>query len=372
MIRHLYLRNFKCFEELSLTLGDLTLITGANGAGKSTIIQALLLLRQTNDDKVVDLHSHVKINGDLIDLNDADSMRYALSDSGDIDIRLTNESGERLEVTVKDALTTDKVASCVVSDNLDEALRSWSLFDGDFVYLYADRTPPSASYAWGVESGTDSRLGDKRGSRSAFRFYDSMRKNESVAVESLCLLKDDKSVFANVSAWIGEIMGSPIKVSADSISTDQVRLSFSRGMQGGVMELSPLNVAFGNSYIFPIVLAVLTAPSGSLILIENPEAHLHPAAQFRMGLFLARAARSGVQVIIETHSDHLLNGVRVMAKREGLTNDCSVEIHYIYQDEESPELHYDERVVLEEYGSLDHWPAGFFDEWELALREINA
>lgn len=371
MIRHLLLRNFKCFDELSLTLGDLTLITGANGAGKSTIIQSLLLLRQTNDDKVVDLHQQVKLNGDLIELNDADSMRYALSDSTDVCIELTDEQRKKLAVTVKNAVTTEKVVQCTIEGDLDEALRSWSLFGKDFVYLYADRTAPSALYARGIESGTDSRLGDKHGSRAAFRFYESMRMNEEVAVKELCLLKHNPTVFANVSAWIGEIMGNPVSISATPVSPDQISLSFSRELPGYVMELSPLNVALGNSYIFPIVLAVLTAPAGSLLLIENPEAHLHPAAQFRMGRFLAEASRNGIQIVVETHSDHLLNGIRVAAKETNLTDGCSVEIHYIYQDADNPELHYDERIVLEADGSLDHWPAGFFDEWELALRAIN-
>lgn len=146
-------------------------------------------------------------------------------------------------------------------------------------------------------------------------------------------------------------------------------------MQGNEIAFSPLNVAFGNSYILPIILAVLTAPENSLLIIENPEAHLHPSAQFRTGQLLALAAEHGIQIIVETHSDHLLNGVRVMTKAgmegKGRTDAGKVEIHYIYQDKDHPELHLNERIVLEEDGTLDHWPQGFFDEWELALRQIN-
>lgn len=372
MIRHLQLKNFKCFDDLSFTLGDLTLITGENGAGKSSIIQALLLLRQSNDDKVVDLHKQVRINGDLIDLGSADAMRYALSETGDIDIILSNEKQEKLAFSIKDAVTTDVVNRCESSDNLDDALRTWSLFDKDFVYLYADRTAPCSSYQKGIESNTDSRLGDKHGNRAAFRLYSSMSNNEKVAVREMCLRAEHDTVFVSTSDWIGHIMGYPVTVSAAPLPNDQVELKYAREMQGGDVQLSPMNVAFGNSYIFPIVLGVLTAPAGSLVIIENPEAHLHPAAQLRMGCFLARAALNGIQVIVETHSDHLLNGVRVMAKGEQLTEKCHVEIHYIFQEEENSNLHSDDRIVLESDGSLDHWPSGFFDEWELALRAINS
>ena len=61
---------------------------------------------------------------------------------------------------------------------------------------------------------------------------------------------------------------------------------------------------FGHSYVLPIILAVLTAPKNSIIFIENPESHLHPSAQRRVGEFLAHAAEAGIQIIIESHSDH--------------------------------------------------------------------
>ena len=171
------------------------------------------------------------------------------------------------------------------------------------------------------------------------------------------------------------IMGSDVSLAAAQETADRVTLSYSKNVQGNEIAFSPLNVAFGNSYILPIILAVLTAPENSLLIIENPEAHLHPSAQFRTGQLLALAAEHGIQIIVETHSDHLLNGVRVMAKAgmegKGRTDAGKVEIHYIYQDKDHPELHLNERIVLEEDGTLDHWPQGFFDEWELALRQIN-
>ena len=369
MLHHIALKNFKCFEELRINLKNLTLITGINGAGKSSIVQALLLLRQSNDDKKVDLHKQVKIDGDLVDLIHADAMRYIFSKSSDIEINLTNDK-TTIDFVIKDAVKETKEATCIPSENLDEFLETCSLFDENFVYLYAERTPPQRSYRKYSESATDSRLGDKHGNLTAYRFYQAMSGNENIQIPALKLSKENDTVIGNTSAWINQIMNSSIKISANEESTDQISINYVTNIHGDELISSPLNVAFGNSYILPIVLAILTAPVGSLIIIENPEAHLHPSAQFRMGNFLALAAQCGIQLIIETHSDHLLNGVRVMAKKKVIDAD-KVEIHYISQDEEDPRIHQDERILLEEDGSLSHWPNGFFDEWELALREIN-
>ena len=72
----------------------------------------------------------------------------------------------------------------------------------------------------------------------------------------------------------------------------------------------PVHVGFGLTQVLPIIVAALSRQRKDLLLIENPEVHLHPAGQAKMGRFLSQVAAAGVQVMIETHSDHVLNGVR--------------------------------------------------------------
>lgn len=151
---------------------------------------------------------------------------------------------------------------------------------------------------------------------------------------------------------------------ADGNPTEgRVKLVFSTPSTG---RISSLNMAFGNTYILPIVLAVLTAPRDSLIIIENPEAHLHPKAQLRIGELLSIAAQNGVQIIIETHSDHLLNGIRKSAKDNSIES-SNVAIFYV---EESDGEHVKTEITLNQDGSLNRWPQGFFDEWERAMSDI--
>ena len=367
MLHHIALKNFKCFEELRINLKNLTLITGINGAGKSSIVQALLLLRQSNDDKKVDLHKQVKIDGDLVDLIHADAMRYIFSKSSDIEINLTNDK-TTIDFVIKDAVKETKEATCIPSENLDEFLETCPLFDENFVYLYAERTPPQRSYRKYSESATDSRLGDKHGNLTAYRFYQAMSGNENIQIPALKLSKENDTVIGNTSAWINQIMNSSIKISANEESTDQISINYVTNIHGDELISSPLNVAFGYSYILPIVLAILTAPVGSLIIIENPEAHLHPKGQRKMGELIALCASRGVQVFLETHSDHVMNGIRISVKNK-MINSNQVKV-YFFNNNNGTSFHNVESPKILENGRFDFWPDGFFDEWEKALDEI--
>src|SRR5438046_1441121 len=91
-------------------------------------------------------------------------------------------------------------------------------------------------------------------------------------------------------------------------------VTYSLGHQVASSEYRPTNVGFGITYALPIVVSILSARPGSLVIIENPEAHLHPRGQVRMGELLSLASTAGIQVLIETHSDHVLNGIRLAVR----------------------------------------------------------
>ena len=125
------------------------------------------------------------------------------------------------------------------------------------------------------------------------------------------------------------------------------------------------HAGFGLSYMLPVVVAFLSQP-GFLCLVENPESHLHPRGQTMLAILATQAAKSGVQLIVETHSDHFLDGVRI-AVRNGLL------------DSEDTAIHYFERVngrttvtspTIDSDGRLSEWPTGFFDQHELNLSEL--
>ena len=127
----------------------------------------------------------------------------------------------------------------------------------------------------------------------------------------------------------------------------------------------PIHTGFGLTQILPIVVAALSADKGDLLLVENPEVHLHPAGQAAMGEFLAEVAAAGVQVMIETHSDHVLNGIRRAVKKGILApEDAALHFFRLRQDDEQEGAVQVESPILDREGNVDLWPEGFFDQFD--------
>ena len=370
MLTQITLDRFKCFNHLYMPLKPLTLIAGVNGAGKSSVIQALLMLVQSCRDKDYDWNSHVVINGDLTDLDNARFLMYNSAEAGQgtVDVTVENDDEQQISFSITPK-QTDRVASCVTEGNLKEAKEQWPLFADSFVYLYADRDRPRGKYI-ARSSRMDSRLGDITANNAAFLLAREINANKNVSIEGLKRQEaKDTSVLRNVSAWISYIMGETVEVTAKETEKDkEARFEYTITNKNGEGQvLSPLNMPFGHSYILPIVLAVLTAPKDSLIMIENPESHLHPSAQTRMGEFLSRAANEGIQIIIETHSDHLMNGIR-LACRHKIISPEKIEMDLIGRESTDSKEHTRFHIKLNDDGTVVSWIPGFFDEWEEALK----
>jgi predicted ATPase len=124
------------------------------------------------------------------------------------------------------------------------------------------------------------------------------------------------------------------------------------------------HVGFGLTHVLPIVLSVLASQPGDMVIIENPEAHLHPAAQTRLVGFLARAAASGVQIVVETHSDHVLNSLRVAVKQRVILSE-QISLNFFSASEPRHV-----RIPMGQHGELKNWPHGFFDEYDHALKKL--
>ena len=143
--------------------------------------------------------------------------------------------------------------------------------------------------------------------------------------------------------------------------------SFDRARDVASQQYRSTNVGFGLSYTIPVILALL-APKHTMCLVENPEAHLHPSGQTKLAELAARATSAGVQIFVETHSDHFMDGVRI-AVRDGVISPSDVAFHYFSRDGNksivtSPEIDPD--------GRLSKWPAGFFDQHDENLVSLLA
>ena len=118
------------------------------------------------------------------------------------------------------------------------------------------------------------------------------------------------------------------------------------------------NVGFGLSYVLPVIVSLLSAKPGSLLIIENPEAHLHPKGQTKLGELCARAAAAGVQVLAETHSDHFMDGARI-AVHDALLSHEDICFNYFRKKDYKTTV---STPLIDSSGRLSDWPDGFFDQ----------
>lgn len=167
-----------------------------------------------------------------------------------------------------------------------------------------------------------------------------------------------------VETWASDII-RPIKITAQwppGITASTIRFQ-----EPGLLSepIRPTNMGFGFSYALPVIVAGLLTRPGDLLIVENPEAHLHPGGQSKLGRFLARVAGSGAQVIVETHSDHVLNGARLAVAEERVLAPEDAIVHY-FGEEEAGSV----PIEFTEKGELTEWPQGFFDQIERDLGRL--
>ncbi|MCL7421791.1 MAG: DUF3696 domain-containing protein [Methylobacter sp.] len=362
MIDRIRISNFKCFLDESIELRPLSVLSGINGMGKSSCLQSLLLLRQSwlssaSMDKAL-------LNGPLISLGHPDDVLYeGVQDSELITLALT-ENGSEQKFSFKYAPGCKEMYGV----DLQQVNPNNTLWGEQFFYLKAERIGPRTSFQSINENGNRHNVIGNAGEYCAYLLATHERK----PVGSEKLLHNSQplnELRLQVEAWLAEIGQTPRIHLNEYTSMDRVNMQFSF-LRDGIPSSNyrPTNVGFGLTYTLPIFVACLMAKPGGMVLIENPEAHLHPKGQVAMGKFLAHVADSGIQVIIETHSDHVLNGIRIAAKNQ-VINPEGVALHFFQHNADSQST----SIVtpkMDADGRLDQWPDGFFDEWEKGLAEL--
>ena len=360
------IKNFKSLKDIKIDLSNLTLITGRNSGGKSSFIQSLLLLKQNEDNFYTRLNKPLIINGKYIELGNKKDILFQDAEEEDIKISIfSKEQSTTLTFNNKNLQINLDTSTPILKDW--EIFDLYNLFDGNFQYITTDRVTPSITYKLSDENIEQNQIGFK-GEYTAHYLAENRRKN--LKIEEL---RHPKSITAqlleNVSLWLNEISAG-IEISATVYSElQQVNLTYSYTYGDNTTDkYTPLNVGFGITYVLPIIVAILKAKEGDLLILENPESHLHPAAQSKVAELCALASANGVQIIVETHSDHFLNGIRVATKKQILKPEDS-QIYFFRKDKDELETKID-KLNIDSEGRIDNWPKGFFDEWDNQLDEL--
>lgn len=388
------IKNFKCFYDVEVPINNLTVFTGGNGNGKSTVIHSLLLLRRTIEhcsEWKRDHFEYEKINNLNVELNDV----YCLGLGNSLNILPSEFKETDIELSLSDC---DKSLSVKYStNNLTEVwitpkniLRNEFKYPNNpllfqqFYYLNAERIGPRINQ--GIRFYDYPNVGF-RGEYTAqiISDLDSLEIESKFKIDSNRILnKPDLlkgSKFQHhVNAWLSFIIDgvtiTPVKDSETHTARITVENSYSKGKS-----FFPTNTGFGISYSLPIIVSCLIARTDSFLIIENPEAHLHPSAQSKMGYFLGVMANSGIKLIVETHSDHIINGIQIAVAKKEISNN-KITINYFYQEEKSKEELLEDKVLgivqqpivksirINEKGELSEWPKGFFDQTQIDYVEL--
>lgn len=366
MLTQLDLQHFKCFELLHLPLHPMTLLSGTNASGKSSVLQALVLLHQTMREHEWSLR--LMLNGKSVQLGTVSDIVDKVYGRREFEIGLIDGeipyqwmfTGERLDMSmavkrvIANGVSIDDPSQLRYLLSPDEA-PSLSERLKNLTYLTAERIGPRETY--NVDDPQVAPVVGPSGEDAASVLY---AKRDEHICEALALPDaSSRNLLQQVEARMRTFFpGCRLEIQpvpyANAVTLG-LRTSDDTDFH------RPVHAGFGITQVLPIVIAALAAKPEDLLLIENPEVHLHPAAQAQMGQFLAKVAQSGIQIIMETHSDHVLNGVRRAVKADVLSSD-QVSIHFF-----RPRTGDDAQVVspiLDSTGNIDAWPDGFFDQFD--------
>lgn len=379
MITSVEIANFKSLKNVRLATRNLNLLTGLNGSGKSSLIQAFLLIRQSPEIQQGRLLLRNPASN-LFDAGVAEDVYYQFGVEKEIYFGFELDRQSRLDWHFACDPLTEPDANVL---NAPEryvgigALVDFSLFNHLFQYLSAERTGPKNSYGKdvaGLEYGLDIGVAGEY----AVHLLHDLGDKYKVTNEALQHPNAKSELLIHqTDAWMSEIAPG-VQLYTEEISNEEVRLSFQFGTERGkTNQIKPKNVGFGLTYVLPVILTLLTAQADKLILIENPESHIHPRGQVELGRLLAGCAQSGAQLFIETHSDHILNGLR-LAVKEGLI-DADRAVAFYFKRGEEDNATTITPIVVDTKGKLHRQtsdgttaqlPKGFFDQWTSSMAKL--
>ena len=389
MLTRIDLESFKCFNVLKLPLCSLNLLAGTNASGKSTVLQALVLLSQSMRENA--WSNKLALNGNLVQLGTVSDVVDMVDGQKSFAIKLWTDSDTRIYWK----FNGDRKAMSMDVERINIQYKDKNVYEGSqpfssgslfrlipldvntiaftypyhlskLTYLTAERLGPRDTYLYKDVLSDDFVVGPN-GENTASVLY----ANQSKPVETKLINKDiaSTSLLSQVKAHMNRFFPD-FNLTNDPIShTNMLNL---RILTSKKLDFHrPGHTGFGVTQLLPIVVGALSAEKGDIIIVENPEIHLHPAGQAMVGEFLTEVASAGIQVFIETHSDHVLNGVRRGVRKQILPpSDVSLNFFQQRAIEETEVLPQVQIIAMDKNGNLDSWPPNFFDQIEKDLSYI--
>lgn len=337
MINSIHIENYKCIEDANIEFKPLTIVTGLNSTGKSTLLQAVLLANW----------SSVK------------QFKISQSLSTDFEvIRCKNINKERILVKANYSNGTNKLFDCSSSSiTFTDSSEDQQQYGINFFYLKSVRG--IGNFIW--INNIDKTKVDFSDGVGVFYIYE-LEKTTQVIPE-LRRYKESDTLQAQLNYWLSYITAQNIELTTEKVSEETL---FVRYKSNGIPNISPLNLGTGVTYLAEVLITCLRAKKDDVIAIENPEIHLHPSAQAKLGEFLSFIANAGIQVIVETHCEHLINRVQYEVYKHNLSHDA---VTILYK--KSIDTPFEEIRLKNEGNYTVDFPDGFFDATLKELMEME-
>lgn len=339
MLNCLKIINLKSIDSAELKFSPLTIFTGSNSSGKSTVLQALMLLVKYS--VAANRYSMEEL---LRYLDQFSAIRNKKTNAKIIKIEATDTNNVKHEIEIFSGGVN------VHSTLPYQFEQTFEVNQPELFYLNANRIGaqdyvPFSERKVGI-------IGEY-----LFSYYEKIKREP--LPEDLIKFNGSKTLAYQLSQWLGFISGSDVELVTEQIG-DRVQVSFNvQDIEGNV---SPFNLGAGISYIAKVLIICLMAKKDDLVLLENPEVQLHPKSQALLGVFLTFIASKGIQLVVETHCEHLINRIRLEVSNEEIKSQ-DVIIHY----KASTKMPF-ETLLLDDNGHFvdfnEHrlsFPSGFFD-----------
>lgn len=399
MIKKYSVNNFKIHKEAYIfNLEGLTVFTGTNNSGKSSLTQSIRLLSKINNKSF----SYSKLPFEEI------------PELGDFKSTLNKEVSRSKSITYKLSLSVEGLSFCNIElefdsiynyeaaliDILDQAIlkkidiyfenKKGLLKNYEFVINMDGSTPVTYNLNEIMLDDEKKRVLLQSGilvrgifpnfllpieqegileliticsylgniNENSIKYVPAIRSVETSNVPTIIEKNKDRTIFDGKTTlmnafniWTNKILNSEFKLKIESNRPKIVAVENS-------IEFDLAQIGFGNNQIIPIIVTILTAKKGDLVIIENPEVHLHPKWKANLVDLFYYAVKCGVNILIETQSLEIINRIRVYIKMKNELKD----ITSLYFFEKQGLKSSIQKIEIEKTGSLDSWPDDFIDK----------
>jgi predicted ATPase len=409
------------YDETSVEIRPLTLLAGANSSGKSSLMQPLLLMKQTLESEyepeVFRLHgTNVKFTSpkqffSLFDKSLPFTINIEINGDSNLNLQYSNPVGEGLQIdeTSYQSETRDKryrtkngkyIQGIHLKHDMEhDEIHQQIPVEMDNLRQTLEKMTPTGNIQWKAKpnrcfldigmifaDGSFAMEGDPL-PLAFFPLYqfsnaiqeiihvpglrDNPQRNYPVASVAGNFGGTFDNYFASVIAHssindeetIVERLIDPMLTLGlssgigASIRNNQIEISVDHAL-GSADEINIADVGLGISQVLPVLVALLVAKSGQLVYLEQPELHLHPRAQVKLAEIIAEAAKRGVRVVVETHSSLLLLGIQTLIAENKLNHE-DVILHWFKRGEDGKTTV--TSVEPDENGAYGEWPEDFAD-----------